>query len=238
MSKLSVIATPIGNLEDITYRAVRILGEVEALACEDTRVTRKIYERYGISTPDQMFACNDHNEARSAQGIVKLLDEGKHVGLVSDAGMPGVNDPGFRVVQAALDAAHDVEVIPGPSAVPTALVLSGLTGSSFVYLGFPSKKSGKRKKLLEENSTQEHTLVLFESPYRIGKLLADAFEVLGDRQAAVTLELTKLHERADRGYLSDLAAKYDGVQPKGEITVVIAGNNPKFFRGYNDGEEG
>ena len=237
MSTLSVIATPIGNMEDITYRAVRILGEVDALACEDTRVSRKIFERYGISTPEQMFACNDHNEARSAEGIVKLLDEGKHVGLVSDAGMPGVNDPGFRVVQAAVDAGHTVEIIPGPSAVPTALVLSGLSASSFVYLGFPSKKSGKRQTLLRDNSTAEHTIVLFESPYRIGKFLADAYEVLGDRQAAVSFELTKLHERADRGFLSDLAAKYDGVQPKGEITVVIAGNNPKFFRGYDDGKK-
>lgn len=230
MTTLYVIATPLGNLEDITYRAVRILGEVQALACEDTRVTRKLLAHYGISKPPLMFACHDRNEARSRHGIMKLLDEGTEVALVSDAGMPAISDPGYRVVSAAIEAGHHVDVIPGPSAATTALVASGLPSSSFTFLGFPPRKPGPRQRLLAEYGQAEPTLILFESPHRIGQLLGDAVKVLGDRQAAVAAELTKMFEAVDRGWLSELAPRYAEKEVRGEITVVIAGNRPQFRR--------
>lgn len=234
---LYVIATPIGNLEDVSYRAVRILGEVDALACEDTRITRKLLERYGIARPRQMFACHEHNEARSARGIVKLLDEGRTVGLVSDAGMPSISDPGFRVVAAALEAGHRIEVVPGPSAVTAALVASGLPTSSFVFLGFAPRKPGQRRRWLEAEAQVPHTLVMFESPHRLAALLADALAVLGDRRAAVAVELTKMFERVDRGWLSELAERSAEGESRGEVTVVVAGLHRKFvrLRGERDG---
>lgn len=231
---LYVIATPIGNLEDVSHRAVRILGGVDALACEDTRVTRKLLDRYEIAKPGQMFAYHEHNEAAAAGGIVKLLEEGKSVAVCSDGGMPGVSDPGYRVVRACAEAGIPVEVVPGPSAVDTALVLSGLPTSSYVFLGFPPRKSGARQNFLAAEGERAHTLVLFESPYRVAKLLADALEALGDREAAVCSELTKKFQRVRRGYLSDLAQELGGDKKlKGEFTVVIAGNHPRFTR---DGE--
>ncbi|MDX1710602.1 MAG: 16S rRNA (cytidine(1402)-2'-O)-methyltransferase [Rhodovibrionaceae bacterium] len=233
---LFVVATPIGNLEDVTYRAVRVLSEVGALACEDTRITRRLLERYAIARPEHMFACHEHNESRAAQRIAGLLAQGVDVALVSDAGQPGVSDPGYRSIQAALDGGHRVEVLPGPSAVTTALIASGLSAASYTFLGFPPRKSGQRRNFLAREAEAPHSLVLFESPHRIGKLLADALAALGDRRAAVCLELTKRFERVHRGWLADLARDFDGKQEKGEITVVIAGNNPKFLRADGSAE--
>ncbi len=233
--RLYVIATPIGNLEDVSYRAVRILGEVDALACEDTRLTRKLLERYGIARPRQMFACHEHNEARAARGILKLLDDGRTVGLVSDAGMPSISDPGFRVVAAALEAGHRIEVVPGPSAVTAALVASGLPTSSFTFLGFAPRKPGQRRRWLEAEAQVPHTLVMFESPHRLAALLADALAVLGDRRAAVAVELTKMFERVDRGWLSELAERAAEGETRGEVTVVIAGRHKKFVRPWPEG---
>lgn len=230
MGTLYLIATPIGNLEDITLRALRLLSEVDALACEDTRMTKRIFERHGLERPAQIFPYHEHNEARASQGIVKLLDEGKSVGVCSDGGLPSVSDPGFRVVRDALAAGHNVEVLPGPSAVTTALLASGLPTHSFTYKGFPPRKPGPRKHFLEADGTAEHTLILFESPHRAGALLRDALEVLGDREAAVCVELTKKFEHVERGYLSDLVPQFAGRTIKGEVTVVIAGNHPKFMR--------
>jgi 16S rRNA (cytidine1402-2'-O)-methyltransferase len=227
---LYVIGTPIGNLEDTTHRAIRILHEVDALACEDTRVTRKILERYGIPRPAAMFAHHDHNEASSTRGVLKLLEDGKTVALCSDAGMPGVSDPGYRLISAAVEAGHAVEVIPGPTAAVTALVVSGLPSTSFTFLGFPPRKSGQRRKMLAREADAAHTLLLYESPHRIGDLLADALVVLGDRRAAVAVELTKMHESVDRGWLSELASRFAKRAVRGEICVVIAGNNAKFSR--------
>lgn len=227
---LYIIATPIGNLEDITLRALRLLGGLDALACEDTRRTRRIFERHGVSSPSQVFAYHEHNEERSAQGIVKLLGEGRSVGLCTNAGVPCISDPGYRAVAAALDAGHRVEVIPGPSAVETALVVSGLPAASYTFKGFPPKKPGPRRRFLEQERDLPHTLVIYESPFRVGKLLGAALEALGDRRAAVCIELTKMFEDVRRGFLSDLAAEFAEQQVKGEVTVVIAGNNPKFSR--------
>lgn len=214
-------------MEDISHRALRMLGEVDALACEDTRVTRKIFERYQIPSPRTIFAYHEHNEGGAGRRILGLLEEGLNVGLCSDGGCPGISDPGYRVIQAALQAGHALEVIPGPSAVHTALLLSGLSTSSYTFKGFPPRKPGPRKRFLEMDRDLPHTIVIFESPFRITALLDNALEVLGDRDAAVCLELTKTFERVHRGPLSTLAKAFPQA-PKGEITVVIAGNNPKF----------
>ncbi|MEG3619562.1 16S rRNA (cytidine(1402)-2'-O)-methyltransferase [Magnetovibrio sp. PR-2] len=220
---LYVIATPIGNLGDITFRAVETLKGVDALACEDTRVTAKLLSHLGVDKPHPTFSCHEHNEARALGRVRSLIDEGRAVGLVSDAGLPGVSDPGYRMISTLLDEDVNVEVLPGPNAATMALVASGLPTSSFTFLGFPSRKGGKRKKMLEAERDAEHTLICYESPHRIGAFLADAAEVLGDRKAVVALELTKKFERYHRGTLPELAEEFAEDKPKGEITVLIEG---------------
>lgn len=230
MGKLVVIATPIGNLEDFSPRGARMLGEVDALACEDTRVTRRLFERFGVQSPRTIFSCHEHNESQAAPRIAGLLNEGLTVGLCSDGGYPGISDPGYRVISAAADAGHEIEVIPGASAVPVALLMSGLPTSSYTFKGFPPRKSGARRRFLAEDAAAPHTLIVFESPYRVAALLADALAALGDRRAAVCAELTKKFERVSRGYLSELAAAFKDKTIKGEVVVVIAGNHEKFSR--------
>ncbi len=230
MATLWLVATPIGNMEDITYRAIRILREADVLACEDTRQTVKILQRYEIQREDKFIAYHEHNEERAGAALLARLAHGNSVALCSDGGMPGISDPGYRLAYAAIEAGHTVEVIPGPSAVQTALVVSGLPTSSYTFKGFPPKKSGARVRFLAEDGDRPHTLVVFESPYRIGAFLADALTALGDRRAAVCIELTKKFERVHRGYLAELAQEFGETTPKGEITVVIAGNHPKFTR--------
>lgn len=227
---LFLIGTPIGNLEDVTYRAVRTLGELDALACEDTRRTRILLERYGIARPRTLFSLHEHNEGRAANRVVALLEEGTSVGLCSDAGMPLVSDPGFLTVRAVLEAGHRVEAIPGPTAVTSALAVSGLPTASFTFKGFAPRKSGQRRSSFARDAEQAHTLVVFESPHRLGAMLEDALEALGDRRACVCIELTKRFETVDRGFLSDLCDAYRDTVVKGEITVVIAGSHPKFRR--------
>ncbi len=228
--RLLVIGTPIGNLEDVTLRVLRTLGEVDALACEDTRHTRRVFERHGIAAPRLIFSYHEHNEERASRKVIELLEEGLAVGLCTNAGMPSISDPGYDAISQATEAGFRVEVIPGPSAVETALVVSGLPASSYVFKGFPPRKPGPRRRFLQLERDLPHTLVLFESPHRIGKLLADALQVLGDRRAAVCVELTKLFEQVDRGYLGELAERYADATVRGEVTVVIAGNHPKFAR--------
>lgn len=227
MATLYLIATPIGNLEDLSPRALRTLGEVDALACEDTRMTRRIFERFSLPSPRTIFAYHEHNEEQSGRRILGLLKEGLSVGLCTDGGYPGISDPGYRIITACHREGHDVEVIPGPSAVPVALLLSGLPSSSYTFKGFPPRKPGARKRFLEGDRAAPHTLILFESPFRIGRLLQDAFEVLGNREAAVCLELTKKFQRVERGTLEQLSGRFATLKPKGEITVVIAGNREK-----------
>jgi len=228
MGTLCVIATPIGNLEDLTLRAARLLGEVDALACEDTRMTRRIFERHNLPSPRTIFAYHEHNENNAVPRILGLLNEGLKVGICSDGGCPGISDPGYRAISAALEAGHTIEVLPGPSAVHTALLASGLPTSSYTYKGFPPRKSGARRRFLEPEKDLPHTLVFFESPFRIVKFLEDAQVVLGDRQAAVALELTKQFERVHRGTISALREILSAGTIKGEATIVIAGNHPKF----------
>lgn len=230
MGILYIVATPIGNLEDITYRAARVLGEVDVLACEDTRLTRRIFERYQINPPRTIFSYHEHNEESAGKRILGLLDEGLSVALCTDGGYPGISDPGYRIVSACHEAGHNVVVLPGAGAVCLAIVASGLPTSSYTFKGFPPRKSGQRKRFLAEESALPHSLVLFESPFRIAALLKDALEALGDRRAAVCVELTKKFETIHRGYLSELVETFSAKPARGEITVVIAGNHPKFLR--------
>ncbi len=230
MGTLYVIATPIGNMEDLTHRAVRVLGEVDALACEDTRVTRKIFDRYGIAMPRTVFSYHEHNEAHGGARILGFLRDGLNVGLCSDGGCPGISDPGYRIIEACIEAEYSIAVIPGPSAAPTALLASGLPSSSYTFKGFPPRKSGARQRFLGDDGDAPHTLVIYESPYRVAALLRDAVVALGDRRAAVCIELTKKFEKVRRGWLSELADEFENWKARGEVTVVIAGNHPKFTR--------
>ncbi len=228
---LYVVATPIGNLEDLTYRAVRLLGEVDVLACEDTRQTRKIFERYSIKSPGTIFSYHEHNERGAGRRILGYLEQGKDVALCTNAGLPGISDPGYRIISDVWDAGMEVRILPGATAVSTALLSSGLPSSSFTFKGFAPRKEGQRRRFLAAEKDVAHTLIFFESPHRVAGFLADAFETLGDRLAAVCIELTKKFEQTERGYLGDLARRFEGKRIRGEVTVVIAGNNPKFIRG-------
>jgi 16S rRNA (cytidine1402-2'-O)-methyltransferase len=230
MATLFVIATPIGNLEDVTHRAIRVLGQVQAVACEDTRRTRILFSRFQIHAPRTLLSYREATEGHGGNRILGLLDEGIDVGLVSDAGYPGVSDAGYRVISSAIDAGHAVEVLPGAGAVTPALLSSGLPTSSYTFKGFPPRKAGPLRRFLEMEKDLPHTLVFYESPMRIAKFLAVVQEVLGDRKAAVCIELTKKFERTLRGFASELVAQLAGKDLKGEVTVVVAGANPKFSR--------
>lgn len=230
MAKLYVIATPIGNMEDISFRAVRLLNEVDVLACEDTRVTKKILTRYEVRFPTHIFSYHEHNEQRAIQRIITHLESGEDVAICSDAGMPGISDPGYKLISRVIEEGHELDVIPGPSSVHNALVQSGLPTSSYTFKGFIPRKDGQRQKFFEMELEQPHTLVFFESKHRIIKSLNQALAVYGDRYCAVCLELTKKFEQTTRGYISDVIPKLEKGSIKGEITLVLAGNHPKFTR--------
>ncbi len=234
-----LVGTPIGNMEDITLRALRVLAGVDALACEDTRVTRKLFQRHGLPAPKQLLIANDHTERRVADHLVKLAREGRAVAFCSDAGMPGISDPGHNLVRAAREAGVRVEVIPGPSAVPTAVALAGLAGASFTFLGFPSRRDGRFGDMLAAHGRLPPAMVLYESPRRLGRLFRLAAERIGpDREAAVCLELTKKFERVVRGSVGELAERFAGEAPKGEATVIIAGATKYPGADADDAEEG
>ncbi len=220
---LYVVATPIGNLGDISQRALSVLSEVGALACEDTRHTTRIFHRYNLKKPKTTFSCNEHNETRVVPRIIGLLKAGVSVALCSNAGAPGISDPGYGVISAVVESGCTLSVIPGPSAVITAVVSSGLPATSFTFKGFPPRKQGRRRKFLELDAISPHTLVFFESPLRVGRFLNEALHVFGDRDAAVCIELTKMFEEVHRGKLRSLAAGFEEKPIKGEVTVVIAG---------------
>ncbi|MBE2281289.1 MAG: 16S rRNA (cytidine(1402)-2'-O)-methyltransferase [Ignavibacteriaceae bacterium] len=226
---LYILATPIGNLEDITLRNIRIFKTVKNLACEDTRTTISLLKKLEIPLPKNIFAYHEHNEIRSSEGILKLLEAGEDVALCTDAGTPGVSDPGFRAISLAATKGIKIEVCPGASSVTTALIASGLSSSSYTFKGFPPRKSGGRKSFFAAEKDLPHTLIFFESKFRIIKTLEDAYSVLGNRSAAVCLELTKQFETVHRGYLKELKETIKTADLRGEITVVIAGNNPKFL---------
>jgi 16S rRNA (cytidine1402-2'-O)-methyltransferase len=220
---LYLVATPIGNLNDISLRALEVLRTVDVIASEDTRKTGLLLKHFDIHKPQISF--QEHNEDRAGERIMALLAEGQTVALVTEAGTPGISDPGFTLVRRAVSAGEDVTVIPGPTALIMALVLSGLPVHSFTFRGFPPRKSGARRHFLEVDQHSPHTLIFYESPYRLADLLRDALAVYGDREAAVAHELTKIYESVQRGKLSELAALAAENKPKGEYVVVIAGTD-------------
>ena len=218
---LYLVATPIGNLGDISLRALELLAGADLIACEDTRVTRKLTERYGIATP--LMAYHEHNAEEARPKIIARLDQGHAVALVSDAGTPLISDPGYKLVRATIEAGHAVTALPGASAVMGALNVAGLPTDRFFFEGFLPPKQAGRQKRIAELATIPATLVLFESGPRVGAALADLSEGLGTRQASVCRELTKLHEEVRRGDLTELAAHYAGdAETRGEIVIVIA----------------
>jgi 16S rRNA (cytidine1402-2'-O)-methyltransferase len=217
---LYLVATPIGNLEDITHRAVRVLREVDLIACEDTRHTRRLLDHYGITKPVTSY--HEHNETARAEELVAKLAEGTNVALVSDAGMPLVSDPGYRVVAAAVGAGIAVVPVPGASAVVTALAASGLPTDSFYFGGFLPPKSGQRARALEAVREQTATLVFYEAPHRILETLEDVEKILGPRHVVVARELTKVHEEFLRGPAGEVRATLASrASIKGEITLLI-----------------
>ncbi|HEY6584301.1 MAG TPA: 16S rRNA (cytidine(1402)-2'-O)-methyltransferase [Gaiellaceae bacterium] len=215
---LAVCATPIGNLEDVTLRLLREVGEAHVVLCEDTRQTRKLLERHGLSARLQSY--HEHNEAERTAEVLPRLQAGERVALVTDAGMPAISDPGARLVAAALEAGVPVTVVPGPSAVETALVASGFGTDRFQFLGYLPRAAGERRALWEELARWPHAAVAFESPQRLAGALASLAEAMPDRPAAVCRELTKLHEEIARGTVAELAELFYG-RARGEITVVL-----------------
>ncbi len=221
MGTLYVVGTPIGNLEDITLRALRVLREVDLIACEDTRHTRTLLKRHGIATP--LVSYHEHNERERARQLVRRLVAGEDIALVTDAGMPGISDPGFHVVTGALSAGVPVTPVPGPSAVTAVLSVAGLGTDRFLFMGFLPRTRAARRRAFEEVSTVPATLVLFEAPHRIRDTLADLAEVLGPRRVAFMRELTKIHEEVLRGRADEIAERLAEIQPRGEITLVVEG---------------
>ena len=224
---LYLVATPIGNLRDITLRALDTLAQADIVACEDTRVTGRLLAHFGIAA--RLRAYNDHNAARQRPALLEALEDGKSVALVSDAGSPLISDPGYRLVGEAATAGHRVEAVPGPTAAIAALQVSGLPTDQFRFVGFLAPKDAKRRRQLKALAAEPCTLVFYESGPRLIASLRAMADVLGDRPAAVARELTKRYEEVRRGALPELAAGYD-TAPKGEIVVVVAGRTDAAAR--------
>jgi 16S rRNA (cytidine1402-2'-O)-methyltransferase len=219
---LYIVATPIGNLADITHRALQVLRDVALVACEDTRHTRKLLQHYGLDTKTVSYY--EHNEQQRARELVELLQQGSDVAIVSDAGTPAISDPGFRLVRAAIENGVTVVPVPGPSALIAALVAAGLPTDEFFFGGFLPARSSARRARLTELRAVPGTLIFYEAPHRLAASLQDAYGVLGEREAVVARELTKLHEELRRGRLSELAEHYSQTEPRGEIVLLIDRN--------------
>jgi 16S rRNA (cytidine1402-2'-O)-methyltransferase len=218
---LYVVGTPIGNLEDITLRALRVLKEADVIACEDTRQSRKLLDHYGIAKP--LVSYHEHNEQQRAQELLERLAEGRNIALISDAGMPGISDPGYRVVKLAVERGIPVIPIPGPAALIAALAASGLATDEFEFRGFLPAKAGQRRTSLEELRSLSHTLIFYEAPHRIVEALEDIVQVLGPkRPVVVARELTKLHEEFIRGTAEEVLRILRGREVRGEITLLIS----------------
>lgn len=218
---LYIVATPIGNLEDITQRALRVLREVDLIACEDTRHTRKLLNHFGIDT--KTISYHEHNERERAEELCKLMLEGKSIALVSDAGTPLISDPGFRIVNLAGEKGIQVVPVPGATAFVAALAGSGLASDQVLFAGFLPARTSARRAKLEELCASRATLIFYEAPHRIAAALRDAADVLGDRQAVIARELTKMHEEFVRGPLRELADKFSRQAARGELVLMIEG---------------
>ncbi|MBM4149194.1 MAG: 16S rRNA (cytidine(1402)-2'-O)-methyltransferase [Lentisphaerae bacterium] len=227
---LWIVATPIGNLEDASPRCLRALSDASVIACEDTRRTRALLSHFGIDRPRQFLSYRQGNEESVGRRLIDILNAGQTVALCSDGGCPAISDPGYRLIRLAVESGCEVSVVPGPSSVLTAMMLSGLPSSSFTFKGYPPRKPGPLSRFFDEEKNAPHTLVLLESPHRVAATLAAAGAVLGDREAAVCIEMTKKFERVARGYLCELSARFAAERVRGEVTIVIAGNHPKFAR--------
>ncbi len=223
---LYLVATPIGNLSDISRRALETLREVDYVASEDTRKTGRLLKHFDIKLKNPQISFHEHNERRAGRKITSLLEAGKTVALVTNAGTPGISDPGFRLVRGAVEAGVDVTMIPGATAFVMAVVLSGLAVHSFTFRGYPPRTKGKRRKFLAADKESPYTLIYYESPYRLRAFLEDTLVVFGNRRAALAKELTKMFESVKRGRLSELLTELED-KPKGEYVVVIAGAGDK-----------
>ena len=219
---LYLVATPIGNLADITHRALQVLNDVELIACEDTRHTHKLLQHYGITT--RTISYHEHNEQQRATELIDRLKQGTNIAVVSDAGTPAVSDPGFRLVRAAIENDVPVIPVPGPSALIAALIAAGLPTDEFFFAGFLPARANARRARLAELQSIPGTLIFYEAPHRLAATLRDAYEILGEREAVVARELTKLHEEVRRGRLSELSSHYEREEPRGEIVVLIDRN--------------
>lgn len=224
MGVLYLVATPIGNLEDITLRALRVLREVTLIAAEDTRHSGKLLKHYGIETP--MLSYHEHSPPARLEAILTALESGD-VALISDAGMPAISDPGVELLRAALEKGFRVEVVPGPSAVTTAVALSGLAPGGFLFLGFPPRRSQERRALFRSLARLPYPIVLYEAPHRLMASLADLEAALGDRPVAIGRELTKLHEEVVRTTLAEAKGRYANRPPRGEFALVVGVPEPE-----------
>jgi len=221
--ELYIIATPIGNMEDITYRAVKVLQEIDVLFCEDTRETKKLLEKYQIKV--RLISNNEENESKNVKKYQKMIEEGKKIGLVSDRGTPLISDPGYEILQAAIANDDKIIAIPGPCAFVTALVTSGLPVNSFSFHGFLSKNTGKRRKSLQKLQKNEETLVFYETANRLLSTLKMIEKEFGNRQIIISREITKKFEEHIRGEINEVIPKIKNI--KGEIVLIVAGNNEK-----------
>ena len=222
---LYLVATPIGNLEDITLRAIRILKEADIIACEDTRQTQKLLQHYGIRK--EMVSYHEHNELTRSPELAIELEQGAKIALVSDAGTPGISDPGHRLVTLCLRHHIPVVPIPGPSALVAALAASGLPTEEFLFIGFLPPRAGARRKALDALKAESRTLIFYEAPHRVVETLADATEILGPRPAVIAREVTKIHEEFRRGPLAELLESARKRAPRGEITLLIGPGDPQ-----------
>ena len=223
--KLFVVGTPIGNLADITYRAVDTLNSVDFIFAEDTRVSKKLLNHYKIDK--KIYSYHDHSKDSEVEKLTNLLENGNDVALISDAGTPTVSDPGYRLIRECVKKGVDIVPIPGPSAVTTALSVAGLPSDSFTFVGFLPQKKGRIKKI-EQLSEINNTIILFESPHRLLKTLNQLFEILGNRQVAIGRELTKLYEEIIRGNLKDVIQEFSKKSVKGEIVIMIGKNDDRI----------
>ena len=221
MGTLHIVATPIGNLEDITLRALRVLKEVDVIAAEDTRVTRKLLSRYDIHTP--LISYHQHSRGRRAEEIVEMLREGKHVALVSDAGTPGISDPGHELIGMCVSEGMSIDIVPGPTAIVAALVLSGLPTTHFAFDGFPPRKASERAAFFKSLKHERRTVCLYEAPLRLEKTLVTMLAELGDRRVAIVREVTKRFEEVFRGSVTEAMERFAQKKPRGEIVIVVEG---------------
>lgn len=228
MSKLYIVPTPIGNLKDISFRVLEVLKEADRIACEDTRVTSKLLNRYEIKKP--LINYREHNEMEASDFILEKIESGETIALVTDAGMPGISDPGETIVKKATQRGIEVIVLPGPSALINALVASGLSTGRFTFVGFLDKAKKRKRDELEELKEREETLIFYEAPHRILDTLEAVREVFGDRQISLSREITKIYEEHLRGTVSEVLHTFDERNPKGEFVLVVSGKSKEEIK--------